>query len=56
MVTDKNGDVLATADADAPATESLTMRMKRAARIHILPCDIAGTAEASLTYAYTYKK
>ena len=32
------------------------MRMKRAGRIDILPCNIAGTFEAKLTSGYTYKK
>lgn len=56
MITDKNGRVIATADADAPATESTSFRMRRAGTISILPCNIAGTFEASLTYGYTYKK
>ena len=56
MVTNPKGAVIAVADADAPETESLTMRVKRAGAIHILPCNIAGTFEATLTYAYTYKK
>ena len=56
MVTNPKGAVIGVADADAPETESLTMRVKRAGAIHILPCNIAGTVEATLTYAYTYKK
>jgi hypothetical protein len=56
MITDKNGRVITTADADAPATESTTFRMRRAGTINILPCNIAGTFEAQLTYGYTYKK
>lgn len=56
LVTDKDGEVIATADADAPATESMTMRLKRAAKINILPCNLFGTNEAKLTYSYKYKK
>lgn len=56
MITDPKGRVITTADADAPATESTTFRMRRAGTIHILPCNIAGTFEAQLTYSYTYKK
>ena len=56
MVTNPNGSVIGVADADAPETESLTMKVKRAGKIHILPCNIAGTFEATLSYAYTYKK
>jgi hypothetical protein len=56
MITDKDGEVIATADADAPATESTTFRMRRAGRINILPCNLAGTSEATLKYGYRYKR
>jgi hypothetical protein len=56
MVTSSKGDVIGTADADAPATESMSLRVRKAGRIDILPCNIAGTTEATLTYSYTYKK
>ena len=56
LVTDPKGDVIATADADAPATEKLTMRVRKAGRIDILPCNLAGTFEAKLSYAYAPKK
>ena len=56
MITDKDGEVIGVADADAPATESTTLRMKRAATINILPCNIAGSFEAKLVYGYTYKR
>ena len=56
MITDKNGDVIATADADAPATESTSFRIKRPGKINILPCNLAGTSEATLKYGYTYKR
>lgn len=56
MVTNAKGAVIAVADADAPATESLTLKMKRAGKINILPCNIAGTFEATLTYGYKFKK
>ena len=55
MVTNDKGAVIGTADADAPATESMKLRMKRAGKINILPCNIAGTFTAQLTYSYTYK-
>ena len=56
MITDKDGEVIGVADTDPPTTESTTLRMRRAAKINILPCNIAGTFEATLTYGYTYKK
>ena len=55
MVTNHKGAVLGTADADAPATESMKLRMKSPGKINILPCNIAGTFEATLKYSYTYK-
>lgn len=56
LITDKDGEVVGVADADAPATESMTMRLKRAGKINILPCNLFGTNEARLTYSYKYKK
>ena len=56
MITNKDGDVIGTADTDAPATESTTLRIKRAGTINILPCNIAGSFEAQLKYGYKYKK
>jgi hypothetical protein len=56
LVTNPAGDVIGVADADAPATEKLTMRVRKAQRIDILPCNLAGTFEAQLTYSYAYKK
>jgi hypothetical protein len=56
LVMGPKGEVLATADADAPATEELTMRVRKAGRVDILPCNLAGTFEAKLSYTYTPKK
>ena len=56
MITDKDGELIGVADADAPATESTSLRFKRATKINILPCNLAGTFEAQLKYSYTYKK
>jgi len=56
MITDAAGKVIATADADAPKTEATTLKMTRGGKINILPCNLAGTFEAKLTYAYRYKK
>lgn len=56
MITNPAGDVIGTADADAPATEAMTLRVRKAGTINILPCNIAGTSEATLSYSYRYKK
>lgn len=56
LVTNPKGDVIGVADADAPATEKLSLRVRKAGRIEILPCNLFGTFEAQLTYSYAYKK
>ena len=56
MITDKDGELIGVADADAPATESISLRLKRAGRINIQPCNLFGTFEAQLTYSYRYKR
>lgn len=56
MITNPAGDVIGSADADAPATEAMSLRVKRAGRIDILPCNLAGSFEAKLSYSYRYKK
>ena len=48
--------MIATADADAPATESTSSEVKRAAKLNVLPCNIAGTSETTLTYGWKSKK
>lgn len=56
LVMNPAGDVIGVADADAPATEKLTMKLRKAGRIDILPCNLFGTFEASLTYSWAPKK
>lgn len=56
MVTSDKGTVLGTADADAPATEAMTLKVKKAGKIKILPCNIAGTFDATLTYSWAPKR
>ena len=50
------GDVIGVADADAPATESMKLRVRKAGRVDVLPCNLFGTFEATLTYSWTYKR
>jgi len=56
MITDAAGRVIATADATPPKTEANSFKMKRAGKINILPCNLAGSFEAKLVYSYRYKK
>ena len=55
-VRDETGDVLAGDDQNPPATESTSVRLKKASTIYILPCNLAGSPQAKVTYTYTYKK
>lgn len=55
-VRDASGDVLAGDDANPPATESTSVRLKKAATIFIQPCNLEGSPQAQVTYKYTYKK
>lgn len=55
LIMDPSGKKIASADADAPATEATSLRLKQAAVLDILPCNLFGTFEATLTYSYRYK-
>lgn len=55
LVAEPSGKVVATADAAAPKTEATTIRFKKATKIEILPCNLAGSFEAKLVYSYKYK-
>jgi hypothetical protein len=56
MITDKDGELLSGADVNPPDFETAGVRLKKAATINILPCNLAGTPEATVTYKYTYRK
>jgi hypothetical protein len=44
-------------DVDPPsAFESASVRLKAAATIAILPCNLAGTPNADVKISYTYKR
>lgn len=56
MITDAKGEVLSGADVNPPDYETAGVRLKKAATINILPCNLAGTPQADVTYKYTYRK
>ena len=57
QIRDKDGEVLAGDDVNPPSEfESVSVRFKKAETVGILPCNLAGTPEAQVTYSYTYKK
>jgi hypothetical protein len=57
QVKDKDGEVLAGADVNPPSEfEAVSVRFKKAETVGILPCNLAGTPQAEVTYSYTYRK
>jgi hypothetical protein len=57
QVKDASGEVIAGDDVNPPsAFEATSVRLKKAATIQILPCNMEGTPQASVHYTYTYKK
>lgn len=56
LITEPSGKVIGSADADAPKTESTSLRLKQGGPVDILPCNLFGTFEATLSYSYRYKK
>ena len=46
--------VLAAQDEPAPATESLSIKVKRAGTVNVLPCNLAGTSSAVVQITFTY--
>ena len=43
-------------DAETLSRSSTSFRMKRAGKINILPCNLAGSFEATLTYGWKSRK
>ena len=56
QIQDAAGGVLGGDDQNPPAYETAEVRVKKAATIKILPCNLEGTPQATVTYKYTYKK
>jgi hypothetical protein len=56
QIKDASGEILGGDDQNPPSYESTSVRLKKAATITILPCNLEGTPQATVTYTYTYKK
>jgi hypothetical protein len=56
QIRDADGEVLAGDDVNPPAYETAEVRLKKAATINILPCNMTGTPQAKVTYKFTPKK
>lgn len=57
QVKSKDGEVLGGADVNPPSEfETVSIRFKKAETVGVLPCNLAGTPQAEVTYSYTYKK
>lgn len=51
----KNKDaVLAADDVPPPAFEELTIKLRKASTINVLPCNIAGSPEGMIDIVFTY--
>lgn len=55
-VRDASGENVAGDDQNPPATESTSVRIKKAQVLQILPCNLAGTPQATVTYTWSPKK
>jgi hypothetical protein len=56
QVKDAKGEILAGDDVNPPGYEGTSLRLKKAATIQILPCNLEGTPQGTVTYTYAYKK
>jgi hypothetical protein len=56
QIKDASGEIIGGDDVNPPGYESTSVRLKKAATITILPCNLEGTPNATVTYTYTYKK
>jgi hypothetical protein len=56
QIKDASGEVLAGDDQNPPAYESTSVSLKKAGTISILPCNLEGTPQGTVTYTYTPKK
>ena len=56
MVTDPAGKLLGGADVNPPAFENAVITLKKPGTILMSGCNLAGTFDATLSWAYRYKK
>ena len=56
MVTDDKDKMLDGADVNPPSFENAVVTLKKPGTIVMYPCNLAGTVEAKLSWAYRYKK
>ncbi len=55
-VTDPSGKYLGGSDVNPPAQENAVITFKKAGTIQMLPCNLGGSFDATLSWAYRYKK
>ncbi len=56
QIQDAAGNVIGGTDVNPPEAEATSVRLKKAATIKVLPCNLAGAPTAKVTIAYTYRK
>jgi hypothetical protein len=49
-------EIIAGDDVNPPGYESASVRFKKATTVKILPCNLEGTPQGTVTYVYTPKK
>ncbi len=56
MITDPAGKLLGGADVNPPDFENAVVTLKKPGTILMYPCNLVGTFDATLSWAYRYKK
>jgi len=56
MITDASGGVLDGADVNPPASEAVSLRLKKAQTINVYDCNMEGAPTAKVTVRYVYRK
>jgi hypothetical protein len=52
----EKGEIIGGDDVNPPAYEASSIRFKKATTVQILPCNLAGTPQGTVTYTFTPKK
>lgn len=55
VAADATGKVLGTSDT-FPESENMIVPLKKAMTVTLLPCNVGGTVDATVSWAYRYKK
>lgn len=56
QIKDANGDILAGDDVNPPGAEASGTSFKKAQKLYVLPCNLAGAPTVKVAITYTYHK